>query len=154
MSLCVFLWFQVFSGWNWGTWAEIRFRGWRRTADAVGFWPPCTQSGFSGATELKMACFQLRWKVDIQGFPAILIVHILAEFRWRKRALNASSTLLSGVKRQKHVTSQSWTPEIRYKLAFNSKIDLYTCNIQAQPKHTPSGPRKWIYTSITYFCKP
>ena len=31
--------------------------GWKRTADAIGFWPPCTQSRFSGATELEMACF-------------------------------------------------------------------------------------------------
>ena len=45
--------------------------GWKRTTDVVGFWPFCTQNGFSGATELEMACFQLRWKVDIQGFPAI-----------------------------------------------------------------------------------
>ena len=26
--------------------------------------------------------------------------------------------------------------------------------LKAQPKHTPSGPRKQIYASITYFCKP
>ena len=43
----------------------------KRTADAVGFCPPCTRSGFSGAIEAQLARSQRRWKVDILGFPAI-----------------------------------------------------------------------------------
>ena len=67
-----------------------------------------------------------------------------------QRQLSANS----GVQRQKQAAKWSSTPKMAQKLAFNSKIDLYTCNIQAQPKHTSSGPRKWIYASITYFYKP
>ena len=130
MSLCVFLWFQVISGWNWGTWAKIRFRGWRRTADAAGFWPPCTRSGFSGDTELQMVRSQLRWKVDI-------LCPSLDDTNWRSTPvpccileLNARNRLQSGVKRQKQVTNWRSTPREASKRV----------KLNAQPKHTPSGP--------------
>ena len=122
MSLCVFLWFQVFSGWNWGTWAKILFRGWKRTADAVGFWPPCTQSGFSGAKEAQLERSQLRWKVDILGFPAIYNSPYFARVLMTQTGvqtptscpileLYARNRLQIRVKRQKQATTWRLTPK-------------------------------------------
>ena len=153
MSLCVFLWFQVFSGWNWGTWAKIWFRGWKRTADAVGFWPPCTRSGFSGATEAQLARSQRRWKVDILGFPAMynspyftrdLMAQTGSKSAQNCPAFNAGTGTRMGVKRLNWHKSWCLTPR---------KVSTHE-SFNAQPKHTPSGPGSWFLRHLLIFVNP
>ena len=60
-------------------------------------------------------------KQTSRAFQQYIIVHTLREDRRRKLAFNTSIMLLSGVQRQKQVTSWSSTPKTRYNLAFNSR---------------------------------
>ena len=112
----------------------------KRTADVVGFWPPYTRSGFSGATEAQLARSQRRWKVDILGFPAIYnSSYFCPRFdgpNWRSKsaqecpALNAGTVTRMGVKRPNWHKSWRLTPR---------KVSTWKC-FNAQPKHISSGP--------------
>ena len=68
---------------------------------------PTLKVDFLELQNSKWRTFNCVGKYTSRAFQKCIIVHTLAEFRRRKLALNASSTLQSGVKRQKHVTNQS-----------------------------------------------
>ena len=154
MSLCVFLWFQVNSGWNWGIWAKL----WRRLTKGLLMLLesdlPALEMDFLELQNFKWCALNCVGKYTSRAFQQYIIVYTLRKDRGRNLALNAKFMLLSGVKRQKNVMIRSWTPKTRHNSEFKSKRSLSSWINQAHPKHTPSGPRKWIYASITYFCKP
>ena len=153
MSLCVFLWFQVISGWNWGTWAKL----WKRLTKGLLMLLesdlPALEMDFLELQNSKWRALNGVGKYTSRTFQKYIIVHTLFGNWRRKLVLNVSSMLLSGVKLQKHVTTRSWMPKTRYNLAFNPKRSLCTCKAQAQSKHTPKWALEVNFCTKTYFCK-
>ena len=148
MSLCVFMWFQVFSGWNWGTWAKIWSRGWKGLQMLLDSDLATLEVNFLEPHKPNWRALNCVGKYTSWAFQQCIIVHTLPKIWWPKPAFkvslrilafNARTGIKTGVKRPNWHKSWRLIPR---------KVSTHE-SFNAQPKHTPSGPRKWNFTLTT-----